>query len=388
MRYLFFLFPALFLFGGCNHQKNESAEFTISGNFSNAANISIQLEELTTRDLLPVDSTITDEEGGFSFTHMIAEAGFYILRINSENFITLLIEPGEKVRLVADASDLAGSCQIKGSPGSSRLASLNNILAANYSMVDSLKLRFHAIRSQDDFHRKRKEIESAYSEIFEQQKQLVKDFIVQNPRSLASVIALYKYFGNQLLLNENDDFEYFESLSQSLSEAYPGNTHVLDLSRRVNEYRRSQMQRQLADASLAVGTVAPEIVLPDPDGNPLALSSFRGKVVMIDFWAAWCPPCRQVNPRLKQIYKKYKPLGFEIYGISLDRTREQWLAGIQEDQISWPQVSDLRFWSSPVVNLYNVEGIPYAVLIDQEGKIVSKGFSLNQLEEILGQMLR
>jgi peroxiredoxin len=134
--------------------------------------------------------------------------------------------------------------------------------------------------------------------------------------------------------------------------------------------------------------MAPEIILPDTAGNNIALSSMRGNIVLIDFWAAWCPPCRQANHYLKRIYDEYHEKGFDIYGVSLDRTHDQWILGIKEDGINWTQVSDLRFWSSPVASLYNVESIPYTMLIDRNGKIIGKGMNprdiRRKLEELLG----
>ncbi len=384
------LIPILFLIIalGCQSQKEaDRKEFVIYGTLDNAENISVELDELTTRDLIPLDSTRTDGQGGFSFRKSLDEAGFYILRVSRENTITLLIEPGETIHIRGNAEDLPLSYEVEGSEGSVLLAKLNQELRASHSRVDSLAKVFREIKYEDDFLERRQELDLVYTRIFEHQQQFVKDFISNNPRSLASVIALYQYFGNKLLLRESEHFEYFEMLSKNLSEVYPQNRHVRDLNRRVSQYKRNQLQRQMAEENLAPGNEAPEIVLPDPDGEPVALSSFRGNVVLIDFWAAWCPPCREANPKLKKLYEKFSLHGFEIYAVSLDRTREQWVQGIKEDGINWTQVSDLRFWNSPVINLYNVQGIPYSVLIDQEGRIIDKGLSISELEEILNDML-
>lgn len=389
MRNILFLVSFLLIAQSCSEFLGpDPDEFAIRGTLDDAENIIVTLEELTTQDLIVIDSVPTDERGNLSITHNIVESGFYILRTGPDNSVTMLIEPGESIEFTGDAEDLASTIQIHGSPGSEKLIQLNNTLSRNLLKIDSLTHRFQEARFDPDFQNLRQELDLAYTHLFQEQQQLVKEFINENPRSLASIIALYKYFGNQLLLNEKEHFEYFEKLSLSLSEVYPENKHVTDLKRRVIAHRRNEMQRQQVDASLAIGSIAPEIILPDTDGNPIALSSMHGNVVLIDFWAAWCPPCRQINPRLREIYNKYNSMGFEIYGISLDRTRKQWLSGIEEDQINWTQVSDLRFWSSPVVSLYNVEGIPYSVLIDREGKIVAKGVNVNELEDLLNELLR
>ncbi len=383
-RLLYFLLLSVLL-TNCkmDDAQQEVDYFVLKGQLNNASRLMLEIQELTTSDLIPVDSFETDTQGMFSYRGKLEEAGYFILRADRDNFITLVVEPGEEIFIRGDADHLPIHHQIEGSEGSARLSELNRHLKQNYQKVDSLAEVFQESQYQQNFFEIRSTLDSAYREIFESQQAYVKQFIRDNPYSLASIIALYQYFGNQLLLRESEHFEYFELLSRSLSEIYPTNRHVLDLNRRVSRYKRNEAQRRLAQENLAAGNEAPEIVLPDPNGNMQALSSLRGNYVLIDFWAAWCAPCREANPKLKRIYEKYNQSGFEIYGISLDRTREQWLQGIEEDDIAWIQVSDLRFWSSPVINLYNVEGIPYAILIDPDGRIIKKGIKPDELEELL-----
>jgi len=361
--------------------------FLISGQLENAVGEKIMLEELTPNDLIPLDSFKTDNQGAFSHRQPIDEAGFFIFRVHEDSHITLVVEPGEHIVLQGDAASLADDHHVEGSKGSVLLSELNRHLSRQYARVDSLAEVFEARRYADDFTEIRDELMEAYRDIFRAQQEHVKAFIRENPRSLAGIIALYQYFGNQLLLREQEHFEYFELLSESLSRVYPTNKHVLDLSRRVNRHRRIEAQRQRASEQIAIGKEAPEVILPSPEGEMIALSSFRGNHVLIDFWAAWCAPCRKANPKLREIYDKYHEHGFEIYGISLDRTREQWLKGIAEDDVIWPQVSDLRMWNSPVVSLYNVEGIPYSLLIDPEGIIIKKNPSLESLRDTLSVLL-
>ncbi len=380
----FLLFLLLF-FPACNNSQpqNETGYFTLSGTLQQADNIELYFQELTTNELIPVDVITTDSSGVFFYENHIEDAGFFLLRVNDINYLTLLIEPGEEIRICGDAKNLLLDHRVQGSKGSALLSRLNKKLAKSYQAVDSI------VEQMIDAHEGtanillRDQLEMHYNQAFDENQRYVKRFIRKNPKSLASIIALYQHFGNQLLLNEQEHFEYFESLSRSLSEVYPTNKHVMDLNRRVGRHQRDLARRNAIGGSLDKGSVAPEIILPDTSGTMSALSSLRGKYVLVDFWAAWCTPCREANPQLREIYKQYRHYGFEIYGISLDRTRDQWIQGIHEDEISWIQVSDLRFWNSPVVSLYNIQGIPHAVLVCPDGLIIQKDISLAELRKFL-----
>lgn len=381
---IFLLFLVLF-FPSCetSQPQNEPGYFALSGTLRQADNVDLYFQELTTNELIPVDVIQTDSSGVFFYKNHIEDAAFFLLRVDDTNYLTLLIEPGEDIRIYGDARNLLLDHRVKGSKGSELLSQLNKKLAENYHTVDSIVENM--IEAHDGLVNValRNQLETVYSQVFDDYQRFVKRFISKNPKSLASIIALYQHFGNQLLLDEQEHFEYFESLSRSLSEAYPTNKHVMDLNRRVGRHQRDLARRNAVGGNLDKGSGAPEIILPDTSGTMSALSSLRGKYVLIDFWAAWCTPCREANPQLREIYEQYRDCGFEIYGISLDRTRDQWIQGIHEDDINWIQVSDLRFWNSPVVSLYNIQGIPHAVLVCPDGLIIQKNISLPELREFL-----
>jgi len=136
-----------------------------------------------------------------------------------------------------------------------------------------------------------------------------------------------------------------------------------------------------------IGSVAPEISLPTTEGDTLNLSDLRGKVVLVDFWASWCGPCRRENPRVKALYEKYKDQGFEIYGVSLDRSKDAWVKAIAQDGLPWKHVSDLKYWQSVAARTYGVSSIPYTVLLDREGKIVAKKLRGAALEKKVADVL-
>jgi peroxiredoxin len=139
----------------------------------------------------------------------------------------------------------------------------------------------------------------------------------------------------------------------------------------------------------AVGQLAPEISLPNPSGQIVKLSSLRGKYVLIDFWAKWCGPCRKENPNVVKAYHRFKDKGFEVYGVSLDRNKQDWVQAIQEDGLVWTHVSDLQYFNSQAARDYNIQAIPFSILLDKTGKIIAKnlrGAALeSKLEEVLGK---
>ena len=141
--------------------------------------------------------------------------------------------------------------------------------------------------------------------------------------------------------------------------------------------------------AVAIGQVAPEIALPNPDGQIVKLSSLRGKYVLIDFWAKWCGPCRKENPNVVKAYLANKDKGFEVFGVSLDRNKEDWVKAIKEDNLTWTHVSDLKYFQSEAALKYNITGIPFSVLVDPKGVIIAKnlrGEDLHKkLEEVLGK---
>ncbi len=156
----------------------------------------------------------------------------------------------------------------------------------------------------------------------------------------------------------------------------------------------SEFQSQ-PNIGTSLGNVAPELDFPNPQGKNIKLSSLRGKIVLIEFWASWCSPCRRENPKLVQLYKTFKDTkfknanGFEIYSLSLDQSREKWMGAIEEDGLIWPShVSDLKFWKSEGVRIFRVNSIPHNVLLDENGVILDKNLSIEALEAKLRLLTR
>jgi peroxiredoxin len=153
-------------------------------------------------------------------------------------------------------------------------------------------------------------------------------------------------------------------------------------------YDHSKSFIELVDKmkSIAIGQPAPEIALPDTTGQMVKLSSMKGKYVLVDFWAKWCGPCRQENPNVVRVYHKFKDKGFTVFGVSLDRRKEDWMRAIAEDKLAWTHVSDLKYWQSEAAKTYNITGIPFSLLLDPNGIIIAKNLRGAALDKKLAEV--
>ena len=192
-----------------------------------------------------------------------------------------------------------------------------------------------------------------------------------HPASPVSAYFVVKDFAYKLNLEE------MKSVRSKLDVSLDGTSYVQQIESMIARLEKVQ-----------VGSEAPDFTLPDVNGNLVSLSSFRGKYVLVDFWAAWCPDCRKENPNIVSAWEKYKNKNFAILGVSLDRNRDQWLAAIEKDKLTWTQVSDLKYWSSEAAVLYCIRWIPMSFLIDPEGKIVAIGLEGEELHNKLEELLK
>lgn len=210
-----------------------------------------------------------------------------------------------------------------------------------------------------------KEYEEGNKKVEEQQK----DFIKANSTSPVAAFLVRNMYGHESL----------EKIKEGMG--------MLDASLATSPYYLALQERVEKLESVAVGKEAPDFTLMDVNGNPLTLSSYRGKYVLIDFWASWCGPCRRENPHVVELYNEFNAKGFDILGVSLDNKKENWLKAIEDDQLVWNQVSDLKGWKNEVAQLYAVSSIPHTVLVDKEGKIIAKNLRGEELRAKVAELL-
>lgn len=351
-------------------------EFKVNGNIKNAAGKQLVLKEMTTSNLRIVDSVELTENGKFELESKIDRIAFYMLEFNNErnNYITLIAKPGDRIQILADGTDLSKTYTIEGSEESMLVKELNESTLGSIDQVILLGKIYQDSLGSPNILKIREELDSAYESILSKQKDFTKNFIEKHPNNLASLMALYQQLSqNSMVMSPTEDFEYFEMVDSSLMKIYPEAESVQSLHSMIEDFRQRNLQKQELEKRVGLGALAPEIALPSPKGDTIRLSSMKGKYILLDFWASWCTPCRNENPNLVKNYWKYRGKGFDIFQVSIDRTKEAWTSGIATDRLhNWTHVSDLKYWDSPVVKLYGFEGIPHNLLIDRDGRIVAK----------------
>ncbi len=367
MKKLYFI-AVIILFAACT---KKSEGILISGKVANPVPGEMTyLLWLGESGLEVVDSIEVGDNGEFETYLKVNQPEFYRVSFYDRQFINLILTGEEKkVYIEADGSDPNGKNNVTGSYHTDLMRQLDSIARKKQSDIQLLNQEAMQARSRGDV-KTMNEITDQYYYLNGKHNRNMKIRIRQ---SLPSLAALYGIN----YIDVEQEFQFADSLVTIFKSSLPDNTLTKELSARIDVLRK-----------LAVGADAPEISLPTPEGDHVTLSSLKGNYVLIDFWAAWCRPCRMENPNVVKLYNKYKDRNFEIYGVSLDRKREAWLKAIEDDGLMWRHVSDLKYFNSEAARQYNINAIPATYLIDPDGKIMAKGLrgeSLRlKLEEIFG----
>ncbi len=360
------LSATFYSFFSCNHKTDKQPGGTISGKLSNAKNITISLELVREHDDLPLDSVKTDSDGKFSLPNKADHLDYYILRTDPKQVLYLVLKGGENLNITGDAANMINTGEAKGSEENELVGEINSY---EKHVRDSLNTIYSRTRDND-----KALADSLFRSIwnpyyFRTMRSFAKEFIAKHPKSVIALTATK-------FLDQQRDLAIYTSLDSSLTAAYPKFLYVQQFHIKVDRMKL-----------LPVGSMAPDINLPSPEGKKIALSSLRGKVVLLDFWASWCGPCRQENPHLTELYKAFHSKGFEIYSVSLDDDKNGWKDAIAMDHLNWIHVSDLKRWESEAAKTYYVEDIPNMILIDKEGKIIAKELSGNDLASKIDEAL-
>jgi thiol-disulfide isomerase/thioredoxin len=385
-RKLFLFLFAIIIFGGC---KNNSVR--ISGTLTNPEKGGyIFLDELKANNLTTVDSVIISNDGTFKFELNIKNPAFYLIKISDNNFLTMLVAPGEKMTLNAKYDSLNYPIAVSGSKGTELLVEYNLYLKKTIDKLSGLNTIYMQNTENPQLPKIIESLDSLAKLYLDDINLYTKNHIDNNISSLVTLVALYQQVApNVYVLNPSEDMKYFIKVDSSLFNLFPDYEPVAMLHSQVKEFLDGMPSNAKIAPVSGGGTEAPEITLPSPNGDTIRLSSTRGSVVLLDFWAAWCTPCRMENPNLVKAYDLYHKDGFEIFQVSLDKTKEAWMKGIKDDKLErWIHVSDIQYWNSIVVPLYKIESIPSNLLLDKDGKIIASNLRGEKLHEKLAEIFK
>jgi peroxiredoxin len=382
MQRIFFLILFIFLFSSCKHEAKK--QFEVSGTIKNSNAKMVFLEEtpLGSGERIIVDSSILNNDGSFHLRAKTSEESLFNLFLESEAYpFAFVINDAPKVIVYADAKN-PNDYVVEGSPGSKSLKTFSMNASGKWSALYLLGREMDSLKKTGVSDSALIVVNNRGESLLNELKSYVSGFIKNSPDPITSVWALGTY--SQIF--SMDDYQ---ALLNGIVKKFPEHKGIVAI-KEMND-RQLAVAKQKSEQSQQtnwIGKQAPELSLPDINGNEIKLSSFKGKYVLLDFWASWCLPCRKENPKVVQAYNKYKNKNFTIFGVSLDKEKGDWLDAIQRDKLSWTQVSDLQEWSSAAVSIYGFTSIPFNVLIDPEGKIIAQGLRGIDLEKKLDEVLQ
>lgn len=345
----------------------------VSGNIFNTKVDSVTIAQYLGNRFVDYIKSPIKANGDFSLEGKVPSADFYVLRVGEER-VNLILRPNANIQIYADGKDVNTFGNIVGSDESNNMKKF--ILEMQYWNLKKENAQKELQSNPGNKEDIEKNLQVDYTRFISQRQ----TFISQNPNSPALLPAL-------TTIDPNADWATFEAVAKQLENSLPGSQTVQS---NYDSYIGLKAQKEAMEF-LAPGKMAPDFEELMVDGKTkMSLSDLRGKVVLLDFWASWCGPCRRENPTVVALYEKYKDKGFTVMSVSLDKDGEKWKQAIEQDKLSWPyHVSDLKAWSSEAAKKYQVKGIPFTVLIDKEGKIIDtklRGEALQlELEKYFGK---
>ncbi len=306
------------------------------------------------------DTIVANTDGSFEQEFSIDEIGIYVINFYQRQERPIILH-NQHITIKADGSKNDGIFEVSGSIENDHLKYLEELEKEIAMASSEVRVKLAQAATQEEF-------ENIYNDF---NKNIDKKRILLLKKIKGS-------YASMMLAGQINPDNYLSEITEVANTLFKKHP----TSKTIAAFR----EQILTLKKVNIGEQAPEISMHNPEGKIVSLSSLKGKVVLVDFWASWCKPCRIENPNVVKIYKRFKAKGFEIFSVSLDRSKKKWLEAIEQDSLKWLHVSDLKFWSSAAVEAYQVRGIPMTVLIDKQGKIIAKNLRGRQLETKLEEI--
>lgn len=363
MKRLFYFIGGSVLLTACSVKPDFTLSGTIDGLPSGEV---VLLEQRIDKEYVKIDSAAS-AEGAFEFTGSVKLPDLYYVSVPGKRGRALIFLENSQIGFRAHA-DTLWKPVVTGSDVHDEYINFQESLNDIYVKARELYASYRDAEKSGD-EETAKNLELKINAIYDEAEDFQKFYLDEHP---ASYIAPYIVQN----LHYQKEAEEIEEMLAKLDPALMGSSLVGNVTRTVAKLKK-----------VAIGMPAPEFTQNDSLGNPVSLSSFRGKYLLIDFWAAWCGPCRGENPNVVNAYNKYHERGFEILGISLDDARENWLKAVKDDGLTWTQISDLKGWSNEVADQYAIVSIPSNLLLDPDGVIIKKNLRGEDLHSALEELL-
>lgn len=377
---------SLVVLASCGNSKTGNG-FELKGTLTNASGEKLVLEQMAGNSPVFIDSAIVNEKGEFEFTNVKATPlDFFRIKTSEANFAILVADSTHKMVFTGDAKNLGKDYKVEGSPDTKQFIEVSNELLRVSQALDSLQGVVQGqMMSQKMDSVKMEEMnqvaEAQFNIIYEKAAKVLAAKVLAFPGTIAN-------FGAFNIINIEKNLDVYEKVLAALKEKQPKSVYTTQLEQSVMQYKQQFELQGAQDKLQPNGSAMPDIKLQTPEGKEVALSSLKGKLVLVDFWASWCGPCRKENPNVVRLYNEYKKKGFEIYSVSLDEEKDKWVKAIEKDGLKWIHVSDLGGWQSSVCTQFNISSIPFTILVGKDGNIIAKGLRGAALEakvkEILG----
>jgi len=354
------------LFLSLNLLAQKPINVEIKGNVFHTIADSVKLSQFYGTHYVDYKAAKLDKKGNFTMKATLPAKDYYVLRIGNQH-VNIILRDSSKLGIYSDANNVSAYTNITGSEESVAMNEFIQQMQVYNQKKDSATLYLQQFPDQAEA------INQSFQNEYFQFNAYKQQFIAKNPNSPALLPVLNT-------IDTEKEFSVYESIVNQLNTGFSGSPNIEATKQQFAQLK----QKKEASEFLGSGKPAPDFTQNDVNGKPLSLSDLKGKVVLIDFWASWCGPCRKENPNVVALYNKYKDAGFTVMSVSLDDNKASWLAAIEKDKLVWPNhVSDLKKWSNAAARIYQVSGIPFTVLVDKEGNIIDTKLRGVELERAL-----